>query len=588
MKKRLHILITALVLCLLIPFSSTVCVAAQEVEHTPFGMITVVPDAVTSPNVSSDPNFLRYQSFFEENSEVVSVLYEGIYTFQSKIDIRSYQLSANDITILMNLMFYSFPELFYISSYSYWYMGDTVIAVLPSYTVSNAEEKREQFYEVARTRYLPLIDDSMDDFTKAVILHDELALNTYYPDLSLKNEANNYTYLVEGWGVCQQYTECYAYLLALCGIKSEVIQSDPMGHAWLKVELDGSYYNVDVSWDDPVPDKTGKVKHRYFLYSDSKFQTADASINRERHYGYYTIHPSESTKYDNFDNLHSFSTQLCYLNGEFYAITDEGDLVRYNHYTDEITVITSLKYKWPAGGNRYWIGNFSSLIAFAEKLYYNSPDEIYQYDPETNETEVYAEITGEDKLYGLRVIDNQLWAVCTDSPNTGYITPVYLTDMPATTYQVIIDEAITGGTVTADNRSVEEGKTVTLTVTPDYDQYLVALTVNQTEIDPIDGVYSFVMPAEDVTVSAQFAQKPTFLRGDSDSDQEITIMDATAIQRVLVTMPTLTYDEEAADCDMDGEVTIVDATAIQRWLVGLPTEGKIGIWFSRKNFAAAA
>ena len=65
------------------------------------------------------------------------------------------------------------------------------------------------------------------------------------------------------------------------------------------------------------------------------------------------------------------------------------------------------------------------------------------------------------------------------------------------------------------------------------------------------------------------------LIGDPDGDGEVTILDATNIQRHLADLPTTAYIAEAADSDGDGEVTILDATAIQRWLVSLPTEGRL-------------
>ena len=66
------------------------------------------------------------------------------------------------------------------------------------------------------------------------------------------------------------------------------------------------------------------------------------------------------------------------------------------------------------------------------------------------------------------------------------------------------------------------------------------------------------------------------LVGDADCDGEVTILDATAIQRHLVELPIDSYDEAAADADSDGEVTILDATSIQRYLVSLPSGELIG------------
>jgi len=69
--------------------------------------------------------------------------------------------------------------------------------------------------------------------------------------------------------------------------------------------------------------------------------------------------------------------------------------------------------------------------------------------------------------------------------------------------------------------------------------------------------------------------------GDADGDGELTILDATRIQRWLAelcdmdgsayTGAELTEDQiESADADGDGQVTILDATNIQRRLAGLP------------------
>ena len=60
------------------------------------------------------------------------------------------------------------------------------------------------------------------------------------------------------------------------------------------------------------------------------------------------------------------------------------------------------------------------------------------------------------------------------------------------------------------------------------------------------------------------------LKGDADNDGEVTILDATYIQRhladIVLSSPIV---KEAADVDGDGDVTIVDATRIQRALVGI-------------------
>lgn len=62
---------------------------------------------------------------------------------------------------------------------------------------------------------------------------------------------------------------------------------------------------------------------------------------------------------------------------------------------------------------------------------------------------------------------------------------------------------------------------------------------------------------------------PNVIPGDVDNDGDLTILDATAIQRMLADLPSESYAVWNADYDDDGSVTILDATAIQRKLADL-------------------
>ena len=72
----------------------------------------------------------------------------------------------------------------------------------------------------------------------------------------------------------------------------------------------------------------------------------------------------------------------------------------------------------------------------------------------------------------------------------------------------------------------------------------------------------------------KFVEVAAYILGDADGDTEVTILDATSIQRHLASLPTQSFNEKAADADQDGEVTIIDATTIQRHLAALPTQAK--------------
>ena len=96
----------------------------------------------------------------------------------------------------------------------------------------------------------------------------------------------------------------------------------------------------------------------------------------------------------------------------------------------------------------------------------------------------------------------------------------------------------------------------------------------------VENTYRITKVSGAVTISVTTEQSETpsgYILGDADGDGEVTILDATYIQRALVgvTLPT-PCDEAAADVDGDGEMTIIDVTCIQRYLVGIAMPYAIG------------
>ena len=108
------------------------------------------------------------------------------------------------------------------------------------------------------------------DVEIAMWLHDWLTHNANYD--------YTYTYygadgvLSQGTGVCQSYTLAYGLLLDEFGIENVRVVSDAMNHTWSMIKLNGVWYHVDVTWDDP--DTGGYENQTYFGLSD-------ASIGRD-------------------------------------------------------------------------------------------------------------------------------------------------------------------------------------------------------------------------------------------------------------------------------------------------------------------
>ena len=132
----------------------------------------------------------------------------------------------------------------------------------------------------------------------------------------------------------------------------------------------------------------------------------------------------------------------------------------------------------------------------------------------------------------------------------------------------------------------------TITFKPESGKRISRVLLNGEDItDKItDGSYTLPPVYEDlvITVTTEDYTEPTteptteapkkdIILGDADSDSEITIKDATKIQRVAAKIEAFTEDQaKAADVNADGNTNVGDVVLIQRFIALIETGFKIG------------
>ena len=151
------------------------------------------------------------------------------------------------------------------------------------------------------------ITNGMSVYDKVKAVHDYIIKNAAYiarinndcgltlPSYTPKNNSSHSPYAIvsEKLGVCQAYAGLFQKFMDKLNIESyyvtgrvknkeggagELIGS---GHAWNKVKIDGKYYNIDLTWDDPTDGGqpsthqqgaiSGLENYDYFLKSDEFF-----------------------------------------------------------------------------------------------------------------------------------------------------------------------------------------------------------------------------------------------------------------------------------------------------------------------------
>lgn len=124
-----------------------------------------------------------------------------------------------------------------------------------------------------------IITQNMTDYQKELAIHDYIVNNTVYDHKSLDTNNDDpmvhtaYDVLINHSGVCDGYAVAFKKLLDAVGIKN-ILVSGNIGeaHAWNIVMIDSKYYQVDVTFDDPIVDEgnTQILSHDYFNLTDNE------------------------------------------------------------------------------------------------------------------------------------------------------------------------------------------------------------------------------------------------------------------------------------------------------------------------------
>ncbi|MBQ1210589.1 MAG: hypothetical protein IIX68_02130 [Clostridia bacterium] len=384
--------------------------------------------AMPKPFYSAADNSI-YSSLGLTEQQLASLqkeLTEAGKAWEESLDISAYGIDHTELNIALiaNLFSQDCPELFHCwFSYSYIPGGD-ITGIIFLYDVGYTREAydaiRAEYEAVAAEMTADL--DGLTDLQKALLLHDRLAVHCEYDQVRLNagqitsNFDPSYSMhgaLAEGAAVCQGYAEAYSYLLELVGIDNYLCASQALFHVWNIVTIDGVKYHVDVTWDDPVWDKTGQVLHNNFLISTEALLATGHNAND------FDNTPND-TRYDNAFWRNS-QTEFQYIDGNFYYIDRaadpsgtyavKGTLMRWDGagaHTAELEVNDN----WMTTGGR-WSNNYARLSSWMGTLYYSLSSAIYSYNVHTKQTEKVLEpdMSGNDDncIFGFAADDNTFY-----------------------------------------------------------------------------------------------------------------------------------------------------------------------------------
>lgn len=214
-----------------------------------------------------------------------------VESFPESIEIHGY--TSDEATEIYNAFVLNHPEYFWLSrSYTY-YPADDGAKIAISYPLDieklrvmkkDLDAKVEEIVSAAKTY--------VGDYERALFVHDYIIENcTYAIDMfdtvmdadvtEFFAENTAYGCLLEGSALCGGYAGAYLIIMKKldqeCMVVSGTSTDTNISHGWNIVKMDGDYYHVDVTWDDPVTKSESNHSNSYTYFG---ITTAEALETR--------------------------------------------------------------------------------------------------------------------------------------------------------------------------------------------------------------------------------------------------------------------------------------------------------------------
>ena len=153
----------------------------------------------------------------------------------------------------------------------------SVLAAWRTGDSSSLSDKNRAILEACRNVIGEVISPGMTEYDMELAIHDWIVRGASYDTEANNNSPNAkpspdhdnpYGLLFNKKAICSGYTSTFQLFMDMLGVEcitvngfARDLQTD---HAWNMVRLDGEWYFVDVTWDDPSSYPAGHISHDYF------------------------------------------------------------------------------------------------------------------------------------------------------------------------------------------------------------------------------------------------------------------------------------------------------------------------------------
>jgi hypothetical protein len=213
-----------------------------------------------------------YNSLTKDEKELYKAILDAATTCTPRIPVTD-RVTTEIWAKIYGMVYNQEPQLFYLRSkvkVGKLYFTEVEPAVI---------SKMQSEIDDTVNKLLAEANSKSSTFEKLKVFHDYIVLNNNFGESDDVGNYNSSIYNAFNSDKsdqlqCAGYAKAMQYLCDRAGIESMVItgaNSKGYSHAWNVVKVDGAWYNLDTTWDDPIlnPPDTTNIRYNYMLVPDS-------------------------------------------------------------------------------------------------------------------------------------------------------------------------------------------------------------------------------------------------------------------------------------------------------------------------------
>lgn len=229
----------------------------------------------------------------------------------------------------------------------------------PNYRMIRAAEDRSLYKKLSLeekqvfTALNQVVNDikktNYTDYEKEVAIHDFIVSTYEYGPTDVTEvpqRAHSIVGMVtDGYGICEAYATTFQLMCRMAGIESQIVTGEVngVGHMWNIVKIDGDYYHVDVTNDDPYINSDSSIIYNYFNVTDdmlSSNHTWDKTVFPTCNSTLYNYHVYNGLLVSSYEDLEKLLNDGLAKGQTYFTFRTEGYVL---NNADDVRKILSNK-----------------------------------------------------------------------------------------------------------------------------------------------------------------------------------------------------------------------------------------------------